>query len=286
MKKIHRASFYQDRAGWKMIEKMFNTKKGAIHYWTGVVSGARTWLAFLPGLTADHRLFEKQIEEFKDDFNLFVWDAPGHGSSRPFELSYSLEDKAEWLHSIMIQEGILQPVIIGQSMGGYVAQALMEKYPDFLSGFVSIDSAPLQRKYMKKWEIRVLKNTKFLYSACPWSFLKKYGAKGCAETEYGRELMYTMMDSYTKKEYCELASHGFKILAEAIEADLAYEITCPALLICGEKDKAGYTKRYNTAWANQTGLPIQWIPGAGHNSNTDKPELVNRAIREFLRAIL
>ena len=268
-----------------MIEKVFNTQKGAILYWTSMVSRERTWLIFLPGLTADHRLFEKQVEEFKEDYNLLVWDAPGHGSSRPFELSFSLEDKAEWLHSIMMQEGISRPVIIGQSMGGYVAQALMEKHPDCLAGFISIDSAPLQRKYMKKWEINALKNTKLLYSAYPWFLLKKYGANGCAETDYGRRLMYTMMDSYTKKEYCELVSHGFKVLAEAIEADLSYKNSCPALLICGEQDKAGYTKRYNTAWANQTGLPIQWIPGAGHNSNTDKPELVNRAICEFLRTI-
>ena len=35
--------------------------------------------------------------------------------------------------------------------------------------------------------------------------------------------------------------------AEAIEANLAYEASCP-LLICGERDKAGFTKRYNSAW--------------------------------------
>ena len=58
-----------------MIGKVFNTKKGVIHYWTSIVSRERTWLVFLPGLTADHRLFEKQIEVFKDDYNLFVWDA-------------------------------------------------------------------------------------------------------------------------------------------------------------------------------------------------------------------
>ena len=269
-----------------MIEKVFNTQKGAILYWTSMVSRERTWLIFLPGLTADHRLFEKQVEEFKEDYNLLVWDAPGHGSSRPFELSFSLADIAEWLYSIMIREGIYKPVIIGQSMGGYVAQALMEKYPDCPGAFVSIDSAPLKRKYMKKWELCVLKNTKFIYGLYPWFLLKKYGSEGCAESEYGRQLMHAMMDSYTKKEYCELVSHGFRILAEAIEADLPYEISCPALLICGEKDKAGYTKRYNKAWANQSGLPIRWIPGAGHNSNTDRPEMVNSIIKEFLRAIL
>lgn len=80
-------------------------------------------------------------------------------------------------------------------------------------------------------------------------------------------------------------SHGFKILAEAIEADLAYEVSCPALLICGEKDKAGFTKRYNSVWSTQDALPIKWIPGAGHNSNTDRPDIVNSAIREFLEAV-
>ena len=269
-----------------MEEKTFNTKKGAIHYWTSSVSNKRAWLLFLPGLTADHRLFEKQIEEFKDDFNLFVWDSPGHGSSRPFDLSFSLADKAEWLYSILDEEDINKPVIIGQSMGGYVAQAFLEKYPDSLKGFISIDSAPLKRKYMKNWEIRALKHTKWIYSSFPWALLKKYGSKGCAETEYGRLLMYAMMNNYTKKEYCELVSHGYKILAEAIEKDLAYDIICPALLICGEKDKAGFTKRYNAAWADQSGLPIKWIPDAGHNSNTDQPELVNRIIRNFLETIL
>ncbi|HOQ06795.1 MAG TPA: alpha/beta hydrolase [Clostridiales bacterium] len=269
-----------------MTEKVFNTANGSIHYRTCAVSGERPWLVFLPGLSADHRLFEKQIEEFKADYNLLVWDAPGHGSSRPFKLDFSLADKAEWLHNILAREGIIRPVIIGQSMGGYVAQALMEKYPDCPAGFVSIDSAPLKRKYMKKWEIYALKNTKLMYSVYPWFLLKKHGAEGCAVTEYGRRLMYDMMDTYTKKEYCELVSHGFKILAEAIEADLAYEVSCPALLICGVEDNAGYTKRYNTEWSKQEGIPIQWIPGAGHNSNTDRPELVNGVIREFLRTIL
>jgi len=172
-----------------LAERMFSTPNGVIHYWISTVPGERTWLVFLPGLTADHRLFEKQIEEFEDEYNLLVWDAPGHGFSRHFDLNFSLADEAHWLHSIMTHEGIYKPVLIGQSMGGYVAQALMERYPDFPAGFIAIDSAPLKRKYMKKWEIFLLKNSKLIYNAYPWFLLKKHGAKGCSETEYGRQLM-------------------------------------------------------------------------------------------------
>lgn len=268
-----------------MLEKSFHTEKGVIHYWISFISADRPWLVFLPGLSADHRLFEKQIEAFQGEYKLFVWDAPGHSASRPFVLSFSLADQGEWLYQIMLHEGIEKPVIIGQSMGGYVAQALMEQHPQSLEGFIAIDSASLKRQYMKKWEIWALKHTKFMFQLYPLELLKKIIAKGCAETQYSYQLMYAMMDSYTKKELCELYSHGFKIIAEAVELDLAYEITCPALLICGEEDKAGYTKRYNIAWAKESGLPIQWIPGAGHNANTDKPEQINRVIRDFLKAL-
>jgi len=68
-----------------------------------------------------------------------------------------------------------------------------------------------------------------------------------------------------------------------MEADLPYEIKCPALLICGEKDMAGSTKRYNRAWHNATGIPIEWIQGAGHNSNTDAPDIINELIDKFVR---
>ena len=70
-------------------------------------------------------------------------------------------------------------------------------------------------------------------------------------------------------------------LSEAIEADLPYEIDCPAILICGTKDHAGSCVRYNKAWHRKSGIPIEWIEGAGHNSNTDEPETVNMLIEAF-----
>ena len=72
-----------------------------------------------------------------------------------------------------------------------------------------------------------------------------------------------------------------RLLAEAVEKDLPYEIKCPALLICGEQDKAGSGVRYNKAWHKNTGIPLEWIKDAGHNSNTDQPETVNQLIEEL-----
>ena len=108
-----------------------------------------------------------------------------------------------------------------------------------------------------------------------------------ATSAYGRALMREMMLVYEgdQKRYAQLAGHGFRILAEAIEADLPYEIPCPALLICGTKDHAGSSIRYNKAWSRRTGLRLEWIKGAGHNANTDAPERVNALIEGFVAAL-
>lgn len=269
-----------------MIEKIYETPSGRIHYWTDIINTEAVTLVFLPGLTADHRLFEKQVEYFRGKYNLFVWDAPGHNLSWPFEFDFTLADKARWLREILDAEGIARPVIVGQSMGGYVGQMFAEMYPEMLCGFVSIDSAPLQRQYVTAAEIYLLKKMEPVYYYWPWKSLLKWGTNGVAQTSYGRNLMREMMMTYDgdKRRYAALAGHGYRMLAEAMDADLPYEIKCPALLICGEKDYAGSCIRYNKAWHKHTGIPLHWIKDAGHNANTDKPDEVNLLIEALAEA--
>lgn len=268
-----------------MIACTYETPSGVIHYWKNILDTEQVTLVFLPGLTADHRLFEKQIAYFEGRCNVIVWDAPGHGESWQFQFDFDLADKARWLKEILDEEGILRPVIVGQSMGGYVGQMFSQLYPESLCGFISIDSAPLQREYVTATEIWLLKKMEPVYYYYPWKSLLKSGTNGVATTEYGRRLMHEIMMSYDgqKARYAKLSGHGFCMLAEAMEKDLPYEIKCPALLICGEKDRAGSCIRYNKAWHKKTGIPIKWIPNAGHNSNTDAPEMVNTLIEGFLK---
>lgn len=270
-----------------MIERIHKTIHGDIHYWiNNTAEKSEPQLVFLPGLTADHRLFDKQIGYFEGRCPVFVWDAPGHAASWPFELSFSLMDKAKWLDEILTGERFLSPVIIGQSMGGYVGQAYAQLFPEKMRGFVSIDSAPLGREYVTGAEIWLLKRMEPVYRCYPWKLLLRSGVNGVATSRYGRNLMHDIMMVYDgdKDRYAKLSGHGMRMLAEAMEKGLPYEIPCPALLICGEKDRAGSCVRYNKAWHKKTGIPIEWIKGAGHNSNTDAPETVNRLIEKgFLR---
>ncbi len=78
-----------------MEERVFPTQDGNIRYWISqTTDDDLPWLVFLPGLTADHRLFDTQIAHFAGKTNMLVWDAPSHGASRPFALTWSMDDLA------------------------------------------------------------------------------------------------------------------------------------------------------------------------------------------------
>jgi pimeloyl-ACP methyl ester carboxylesterase len=128
-----------------------------------------------------------------------------------------------------------------------------------------------------------MKHMKNFFLYYPWKMLVKAGTNGVSTTDYGKKLMYQMTMEYDndRRRYAQISGHGLKMLGEAYEKDLPYELKCPALLICGKKDRSGAAIRYNKAWHKATGIPIAWIKDAGHNSNTDKPHVVNKLIEKW-----
>ena len=88
------------------------------------------------------------------------------------------------MHAILQAEGITAPVLVGQSVGGYLSQAYIQAYPGEVRGFVSIDSAPLKRKYMSDKEFWMLNHMAPVYSAMPWKMLRNAAAQGIGITEY------------------------------------------------------------------------------------------------------
>ncbi len=265
----------------------YATRSGVVRYWVDDTAGpSQPWLVFLPGLTADHRLFDAQMEYFSGRFNCLVWDAPAHGASRPYPLNFSMNDLARMVSDILDACHASRFVLVGQSLGGYIAQVFIDLFPARAAAFVSIDSAPLKRRYYPNWEVAFLRHTKGMYLAIPWAVLKPWGAWGTAQTDEARQLMRDFMDGYTKNEYVDLAAWGYQILADAVEDQRPYELDCPTLLLCGEHDHAGDVRTFNRKWAVGDNLPLVWVPRAGHNANCDNPQFVNALIESFVQTHL
>lgn len=268
----------------QLKHQIHQSDSGQIHYWLSQnVNPHLPWLVWLPGLTADHRLFLPQLEYFQTQANLFVWDPPAHGKSKPYDLTeFTVDGLSRRLHEILQISGIEKPILAGLSYGGYVAQGYLQNYPQTVSGVIFIDSAPLQKQYFKCWELWTLANMTTLLKLMPWRLLVKSGVDSAAVTPAGRKLMLAWMEEAEPKAYIALSGQGYRALGAAIRQNLPYEINVPALIICGESDKAGSAKPLNGKWAAAEKLPIVWIPDAGHLSTIDNPNAVNAAIRAFL----
>lgn len=254
-----------------MQQAILECKKGAVYYWYTDIDFAKRTVFLLHGLTANHTMFDKQIEFLSGKYNVIVWDAPAHGKSRPYS-NFSYEDAVD----VMLQ--ILNKLQIRQSMGGYIAQSFISRYPEMVIGFVSIDSTPFGNYYSKS-DIWWLKQIEWMCKPFSEKMLKVSMAKQNAVTKAGRDNMLEMVSYYKKAELCHLMGIGY---AGFLEDNKELQIPCPLLLLVGEKDNTGKVKQYNKEWSKRTGTKITWIPDAAHNSNVDNPNFVNCCIGEFL----
>lgn len=263
-----------------MDEKIIKSDRGNVYYWiSGAVVEQRDTLFFLHGLTGDHNLFEKQVEYFKNDYNIIVWDAPMHGKSRQYR-DFSYPNAIEDMKQILDDNHIEKVILIGQSLGGYFSQSFIRSYPERVKGFVSIDSTPYGEIYYSKGDRFWLRQVEWMSHLYPYKMMQKAIAKQVSTTQYAYENMLSMLQQYPQNELCHLMGIGYASLLDDL-SDM--EIPCPVLLLLGDKDKTGKVKSYNREWTKRTGYPLIIINNASHNSNADNPEEVNEAIVDFIK---
>lgn len=265
-----------------MKKMSLKTKWGTVSYWVSYTwDSSRETLFFLHGLTADHTLFNSQYEYFGEKYNLITWDSPSHGQSRPFK-TFTYENAAVCAKKILDLCGVTRAVFVGQSMGGFITQSVIKRFPAAVKAFVSIDSCPFGREYYSPSDRWWLRQIEWMSMLLPENFLKKAIANQTAVTDNARRDMLRMLEGYSKRELCHLMGIGF---GDFLDDNCDLEISCPVLLIIGEMDRTGKVISYNKAWAKRTGYPLVTVMGAAHNSNADKPREVNKAISDFINSL-
>jgi pimeloyl-ACP methyl ester carboxylesterase len=86
------------------------------------------------GFGEDSSVWHFQKEYLQQQYQVLLPDLPGSGRSEPVD-DMSMEGLAGAVHAIIKAEGLQNCVLIGHSMGGYIALAFAEKYPGLLKGF-------------------------------------------------------------------------------------------------------------------------------------------------------
>ena len=255
---------------------------GTVHYWISRPCGMpKGTIVFTHGLTANHTMFEKQIAYFQNEYVVITWDVPMHGLSIPYQ-SFSYENTARDLNSILEQECIEKVCLAGMSMGGYSSQMFAHLYPQKVQCFIGIDTTPFGLAYYSKSDLWWLSKVKPMAKWFTDKALRISMAKSVSATAYSYEKMLEMLAPLSKEQIIEQMGIAYGTFAEE-NRDL--HLDCPVLILLGDKDRTGKVKQYCIAWAKNTGYPLHIIDNAAHFSNGDNAEQVNVEIEQFIESV-
>lgn len=265
-----------------MEKKNIRSEHGEVYYWIGENQRENAnCIVFTHGMTADHTMFDKQVDYFREEYRIITWDLPLHGESRPYN-DFSYYNVANELKNILDQEKIEKVVLIGQSMGGYVCQEFGIHYPEKVIAFIAVDTNPFGHYYYSKWERYLLKKVSTISSWFPYRILVKTISKGASKTKYGYENMYKAISKLEKNEIIHIMNIAYGRFLERKE-HIRFDF--PVLLLVGESDNTGYVKRYNKIWSKKDGYDLKFIANAAHNSNVDNYKEFNKTTKEFLNGL-
>lgn len=262
--------------------KSIESKRGSVHYWISRSGREESkTIVFTHGLTANHMMFEKQVELFRQDFNIITWDVPLHGLSRPYK-DFSYKNCAKELAAILDAESITSAVLVGMSMGGYPSQMFASMYPKRTEGFVALDTTPFGLEYYSKSDIWWLERVAAIAKRFPDKILRKSMAKSVSRSQYSYEMMLKMLEPSTKAEIVEQMDIAY---GRFINENRNMSFQFPVLILLGQYDKTGKVQSYCRRWAGKKQYPLVIIENAAHFSNGDNPEQVNAEILKFVRQL-
>lgn len=96
-------------------------------------------MVLIHGIFAYKEIMNPLFNHYRDSYHVVSYDVRGHGESeKPGKIS--LNDHADDLKALIEELGLTRPIVVGLSMGSYIALTAAEKYPDLLSKIILIGS--------------------------------------------------------------------------------------------------------------------------------------------------
>ncbi len=102
--------------------------------------GKGTAIVLLHGFLENKTMWNAFIPELTKKYRVIAIDLLGHGETGCLGYVHLMEDNADMVHHVLHELKIRKAVLIGHSMGGYVALAFAELYPDNMKGLMLLNS--------------------------------------------------------------------------------------------------------------------------------------------------
>jgi len=245
-----------------------------IETWTVAGPATAPPIVFVHGAMMGRAVWHPQVEALSGRYRCITVDLPGHGSLR--DRSFRLDDAVASVIAAIDDAAGGRAVLVGLSLGGYVAMTVAGRHPERVRGLVIAGSTRepegLSRAgfHLYGWLLRLAPEGIVRPIALAW-FRRRYGPiLGAAITAGGHFAKGggTAVRSLVGGRYRErLAAYGGPILVINGTMDLIFRIGAGRFL------------------AGVPGVTNRVIPRAGHLSNVDQPDVFTGLIEDFVRGL-
>jgi 3-oxoadipate enol-lactonase len=239
------------------------------------------WLILSNSLATDLGMWDGQAAALGHAFRILRYDQRGHGRTEAASGRYTFELLIADAIALMDALSIKRAHFGGLSMGGATALGLAQKYGDRFDRIIICDSPCASTPATtQQWEERIVMATEKGMDAMVeptvtrWFPPETVAANPPHLDRIRQMIRSTPLDGFIGCA-AALANHDYRSKVGNVKH--------PVLFIVGEKDgttPAAMRQMHETL----KGSRFVELPGAGHISNLDQPDMFNRAVREFLGA--
>lgn len=241
--------------------------------------GSGPAVILIHGYPLNHRIWRHQLI-FKDTHRVLAPDLPGFGQSAG-EAVDTMDAYADLIARLMDRLKIQTAVVLGHSMGGYIALAFAERYRHRLSGLgllcsrVIADSEETRANRMHTIA-RIQSGEKDAVTAAMKE--KLLAPDNLNHSDASREL-----DTIFREATAEGMIGALRAMAgRKDQTRLAATLEIPILLIAGRYDMLVPLSEYRETKNLNPLIHYHEIDGAGHLAMMENPGAVNAAIKNFL----
>ncbi len=243
--------------------------------------GSGPALVLLHGGLADSRQWSRQLEELSDEFTVIAWDAPGCGESSDPPEHFSLSDYADCLADFIKKLGLQKPHILGLSFGGGLAIEFYNRYPDIPRSLVLASAYAGWAGSLSPEEVEIRrKNGVQQSNMAPEKVVEKWLPTLFTDSvpiEAVEETASMMADFHPVGMRAML-----RAFAEADLRDVLPKISVPTLLLYGDEDQRSPLHVGRALHKKIPASEFIVMPGVGHVSNIEAPDIFNQEVRSFL----
>lgn len=261
------------------LSKTIQFKNTTISY---TDEGKGTAIVFLHGFLENKKMWNTFIPEFSKKYRVITIDLLGHGDSESLGYVHSMEDNADVVHSVLSELRLRKAVLVGHSMGGYVALAFAELYPEFMKGIVLLNSTSRadsdEKKLNRDRAIKAVKQnyTIFVRLSISNLFSKNNRERLASEIEYVKEEALK-----TPLQGIVASLEGMKIRKD--REVLLHFSTYPIMLILGKKDPV-LNYQESIEQAEGTKVELVTFPD-GHMSSIENREELTNVLNTFFKKV-